>query len=147
MKKNTELPQASQRAKEHADRMIACEFATEEDRYRIEGAFDAGYVSREQIFKGLVEMFTDFSIKTFEKATAQSSLDKLIEEVEEVSNEIQHGGKDVAEEYVDCLMCIFDSAKRMNISFQTLQIAFEKKLLKNLGRKWVMNDNHTYSHV
>ena|ERR1044072_1691099 len=95
----------------------------------------------------------DWSRKTFPEATAMSSLEKLKQEIKEVEDEyaldlpefFKQG--ELAEEYSDCLMCIFDSAGRAGITVTQIRDAFEKKLEKNKARKWQKNDDNTYSHV
>lgn len=91
----------------------------------------------------------EWSKKTFTEATALSSLEKLADEMEEVAHELQHGhpGEMLAEEYADCLMCLFDSAGRAGLLPEKIFEAFEKKLEKNKARVWVKNANNTYSHV
>lgn len=99
-------------------------------------------------FEKLIAEFTNFSLVTFKDATALSSLEKLKEEIAETEWAIFPGGFDanLLEEYVDCLMCIFDSAARSGINSIMIKQAFEKKLKKNKARKWVKNSNNTYSH-
>lgn len=93
-----------------------------------------------------------WSLETFTEATAISSLIKLegeINEVEKALFEVQAeiGTKEeAAEEYADCLMCLFDSAGRAGITPAMLRDAFEKKLAKNKARKWIKNPDNTYSH-
>lgn len=98
-------------------------------------------------FAELFQEFIDFSVPTFKDATALSSLEKLDGEIKEVAHEIQHGHLNLTEEYVDCMMCILDSAARMNISVADLRQSFINKLAINKGRVWKKNDNNTYSHT
>jgi phosphoribosyl-ATP pyrophosphohydrolase len=90
--------------------------------------------------------------KMFPEATALSSLKKLLEEVSEVEFELiccEHieNKKNLATEYADVLMCLFDSAGRAGISPDTIFSAFEKKLEVNKNRVWKKNSDNTYSHV
>lgn len=107
--------------------------------------------NKNQDMKTLEELaneFTEWSLPIFKEATALSSLEKCDEEIKEVANEIQHGGIHlVLEEYVDCFMCLFDSAARAGYTPLKIKEAFAIKLAKNKARKWVMNKNKTYSHV
>lgn len=98
-------------------------------------------------FEQLMSEHVAFTIRTFTKATPFSSLAKLEEEVRELAHEIQHGHENLAEEYVDCIMCLLDSAARMKINPDKIKDAFAMKLEKNLARKWSRNDDNTYSHV
>lgn len=104
-------------------------------------------------FKVLFERHTSFTLETFPEATPQSSLNKLRAELKEVEaliapNEAwMHSNEAKAEEYVDCLMCLFDSAARAGISGKEIENAFQLKYLKNKTRKWVKNSDNTYSHV
>lgn len=91
-----------------------------------------------------------WALKTFPKATAQSSLNKLEEEIKEVRKELELLGVnngDLHEEYADCLMCLFDSAGRAGITPQEIFYAFKLKLEKNKNRDWKVNVDNTYSHV
>lgn len=105
--------------------------------------------------KTIVELESErleWSLKTFPDANPISSLDKLRDEINEVEKELSvpydHVNiEDATEEYADCLMCLFDSAGRANITPQQIFDAFEKKLAKNKARVWKNNGNNTYSHV
>lgn len=101
----------------------------------------------ERSFDYKMEVFLGFSLKTFEDATAFSSIVKLSEELNELLTEMSRGHENLEEEYIDCLMCIIDSAARMGITVDQLNRAFTKKLDKNINRKWKKNDDNTYSHI
>lgn len=90
-----------------------------------------------------------WSLKTFAHATQVSSLIKAAEEIKEVGEAIQQkkSKEDIAEEYVDVLMCVFDSAGRGGIYVQDLVKAYALKLEKNKNRTWNKNPDNTYSHV
>lgn len=89
-----------------------------------------------------------WSLATFPEASALGSLKKLKEEVSEIEVNISEGERDVME-YADCLMCLFDSARRQEnpITIQEIFDAFEHKLEINKKRTWVKNGNGSYSHV
>ena len=95
----------------------------------------------------------EWSLKTFPDATALSSLRKLEGEIKEVELAFEHTAmygfdrKALTEEYADCLMCLFDSAGRMNISVEDIVQSFAMKLEKNKHRSWKKNADDTYSHV
>lgn len=85
---------------------------------------------------------------TFPEATAKSSLAKLRSEVDELEKELDSNSTaNVPEEYVDVLMCLFDSAARYGLNIYDLTEAFQNKLEKNKSRQWVKNPDNTYSHV
>lgn len=90
-----------------------------------------------------------WSLKTFPRATAESSLTKAEEELREVREAIQQSKNknELIEEYVDLLMCVFDSAGRNDIYVRDLRDAYYKKLEINKNRKWKKNDDDTYSHI
>lgn len=93
-----------------------------------------------------------WSLETFPEATAVSSLTKLLEEVEEIKKEIEmeqsFTTKDnIATEYADALMCLFDSAGRHGITTDEITSAYAVKFAKNKNRKWVKNPDNTYSHI
>jgi len=89
-----------------------------------------------------------WSLETFPEASALGSLKKLKEEIAEIEVNISEGERDVME-YADCLMCLFDSARRQEnpITISEIFDAFEKKLEINKKRTWTKNDNGSYSHV
>lgn len=87
-----------------------------------------------------------WALETFPKATAISSLRKLESEIREIEADVLNGVRE-PEEYVDAMMCIFDSAARMGISIEELVIAFAAKLKKNKRRKWKINPDNSYSHI
>jgi hypothetical protein len=95
----------------------------------------------------------EWSLETFPEATTHSSLQKLKQEILEVKAELRSiktitgPHPELAEEYADCLMCLFDSAGRSCITTEMLRDAFEKKLAINKARSWVNNGDNTYSHV
>lgn len=93
----------------------------------------------------------EWALATFPEATKFSSLEKLRDELKEVEAELHSDFPvpdfRIAEEYADCLMCLFDSAGRAGINAEGIAYAFSRKLKLNKSRKWVKNDNNTYSHV
>lgn len=95
----------------------------------------------------LIEDHVAYGRKAWPKATPFSSLEKAKDEIKEVEAAFLHGPAQTTEEYVDVLMCIYDSADRAGISPGTLKEAFEKKLNINKQRRWKENPNGSYSHV
>lgn len=102
----------------------------------------------DQMFSVLIREFQEFALKAFPNATKLSSLYKLRDEIMELETEIVTSSRieGVIFEYVDCLMCIFDSANRAGISVSELIGAFYEKLEINKNRKWIENPDKTYSH-
>lgn len=94
-----------------------------------------------------------WSLDTFPQATAISSLRKLEGEIKEVEEALDKeifwlSERDaLAEEYADCLMCLFDSAGRVGFDVEEIIKAFEIKLRKNKKRVWKKNSDNTYSHI
>lgn len=102
-----------------------------------------------KLTKNLVQLEEErmkWSLRNFPEATAESSLLKLLEEVQEIQCDLMNDKRPV-EEYVDGLMCILDSAGRRAIYLPELIEGYERKLEKNKARKWVKNDDNTYSHI
>lgn len=104
-------------------------------------------ISSKTIFELEEERYA-WSLATFPEASALGSLKKLKEEADEIEVNISEGERDVME-YADCLMCLFDSARRQEnpITIQEIFDAFEQKLEINKKRTWEKNDNGSYSHV
>jgi len=103
--------------------------------------------NKKTIFELEEERFK-WSVETFPEASDIGSLQKLKEEVAEIEINIKEDNRDVME-YADCLMCLFDSARRRKnpIIIQEIFDAFEAKLEINKKRTWVKNDTGSYSHV
>lgn len=91
----------------------------------------------------------DWSKKIFDKATSQSSLKKLIDEIVELNNALEHETRSkVLEEYVDCLMCLLHSASAKGFTIDEISKAFYRKLKINMSSKWSYNSkDNTYSRV
>lgn len=100
--------------------------------------------------KSLIELENEraeWSAKIFPQATAHSSLIKARQEIEEIQDDLDNG-EPKAEEYVDALMCIFDSAKRAGFSAMDIRNSYEAKNHKNIHeREWLPNGDGTYSHI
>lgn len=90
-----------------------------------------------------------WSVLTFEKATVLSSLKKLDDELLELKAVLnsQMEYEVVAEEYVDCIMCLLHSASKYGIEPSVLASAFQRKFTINKMRTWNLNANNTYSHA
>ena len=93
--------------------------------------------------------FLEFSTSTFKEANQRSSLIKFSDEfgelIEAIEAPIPNRSAQI-EEYVDCLMCLIDSAMRGGITPLELKEVFELKTSVNLKRKWIKHPNGTYSH-
>lgn len=88
----------------------------------------------------------EWSQKTFTQATSISSLIKCKEEIKEIESDILANIKEPLE-YADAIMCLFDSAARNGISKEQIEQAYIEKVIINLNRKWVKNQDNTYSHI
>lgn len=90
-----------------------------------------------------------WSLAKFPDTTIAAGLLKAMDEIQEVFKAFRdHQSKEeIAEEYVDAIMCILDSAARAGIYIGDIRDAYEKKLAKNKGRTWTKNADNTYSHV
>lgn len=93
-----------------------------------------------------------WSYKTFPDATPVSSLLKLKEEINEVTEQLNAGPFDVDaaklhDEYADCLMCLLDSAGRAGVTVLQIFEAFADKFERNKKRTWEKNPDNTYSHI
>lgn len=106
-------------------------------------------MNKDNSWEKLMNDFLKLSLFTFKFATVGSGVVKLQEEIYELAKAIDARPRNrdqMAEEYVDCLMCIIDSSTRAGISNADLRRAFAKKLQINKERKWVCNDDLTYTH-
>lgn len=91
----------------------------------------------------------EWSLKTFTEATSISSLRKCEAEIKEIEEAIilkTPSGK-LAEEYVDALMCLLDSAGRNGILLQEIIAIYERKFEINKKRTWKKNPDNSYSHI
>lgn len=97
--------------------------------------------------KQVMQLWMDWSTKTFSEATAKSSLSKLMGEVLEVHVELDGSNKKkLAEEYVDCIMCLLHSAAKAGLNMYDIDKAFYDKYYANTHRTWQLNSDNTYSH-
>jgi len=97
----------------------------------------------------IMKEHTSFSLRTFDGETPFTSLLKLGKELEELNVELTRDVIDhsaLIEEYVDCIMCLLSSAARADVNIEDLHKMFEKKVTKNINRKWIKNPDGTYSH-
>ena len=92
-----------------------------------------------------INEFLEFSISTFKEATEWTSLKKLQSEQDELFFSLKLGDKlSAREEYVDCIMCLFDSAKRAGISPEDIIQGFKDKTKINKAKEWIKNQNNDY---
>lgn len=99
-------------------------------------------------FENMITQFTLWSTTIgFPEATKMSSLIKCREEVHEISWAFNKPKNELTEEYVDALMCLFDSSARAGISTKEIVDSFLTKLKINITRVWKKNADNTYSHV
>lgn len=103
--------------------------------------------NRKKSFIELERERSQWSNKIFPEATAFSSLLKAEEEINEIKLDLEEKNPNVFE-YVDALMCIFDSAQRAGFPVEKIRDAYEEKNRINIHeREWVKNPNNTYSHI
>lgn len=122
--------------------------------YRVKGRNDNPEYLREWCMKNaadtsfvsLEHLRMNWSLRTFPEATALSSLNKCRTELDEIEKDLSNGERK-AEEYVDAMMCILDSAGRNSISVTELIESFRIKLAINMRRKWKKNPDNSYSHI
>ena len=97
----------------------------------------------------VAESVIEWGLTTFKEATAISCLRKLEKEILELDEALvsQDLWYNILEEYADCFMCLLSSAARQGFIMDDIKIAMEKKMIKNLKRKWEKNDDNTYSHI
>lgn len=106
-------------------------------------------------FAEIINDFTNFSLKCFSQATYTSSLEKLEkEELKELkqaikiyTNKESDSLENVAEEYIDCIICLVDSAVRLGINPEYLETMFIRKTIINKQRNWSKNNDNTYSSI
>ena len=85
----------------------------------------------------LFDRFRNFSKKTFIGAEAQSYLNKLEEEVQELKQEPN------MEELADCMLVLVGLSRFIE---GDLKEALRHKILKNEGRTWAKMPDGTYHH-
>ncbi len=86
-----------------------------------------------------------WSRETFTEATGLSSLLKAQDEIKEIMADLENGHCR-SEEYVDAIMCLFDSAGRRNITPMEILFGYKTKTEVNKSREWIKNPDNTYSH-
>lgn len=99
------------------------------------------YKEKYLTFEGAAGTFLEFSRATFLNATALSSLRKLKKELEEL-----HDSWDL-DEYVDCFLCLIDSADRQGYTMEQIIEGMVHKTGINRQRRWFENPDHSYSHL
>src|SRR5882762_6358606 len=102
-------------------------------------------------FGELISEFINFAREAFPKSTAKSSLEKCKYEIKEVEEHIlgyeQFPEHELVEEYIDCIMCLIDSAARCGYTSYDMRAAFSRKLIINRNRTWKINSDNSYSHI
>ncbi|HTD95139.1 MAG TPA: dATP/dGTP pyrophosphohydrolase domain-containing protein [Chitinophagaceae bacterium] len=100
-------------------------------------------------FHTVASEWQSWSSQTFEKATALSSLRKLLKEVEELKTAILEGHPtpQQLDEYADCFMCLLHSAAQSGFNVADLTVGIKAKVEVNYERIWIHNKlDNTYSH-
>lgn len=106
-------------------------------------------------FEDYIMAYLHWSRDTFSESTPVSSLRHLHEEIDEVISELYKNSaqgipicktQELLEEYIDCLMCLLNSASFAGYSTKEIVTAFKLNMDKNMARKWKKNSDNTYSH-
>jgi len=98
----------------------------------------------------LFEKIVAWQNKTFPGATAESKVHHLTEEVQELLSDIQNGATtdDLELEFADCFLLLFGAAQKVNLDYNDLVNAIEKKFKINTERDWGKPDeNGVVKHV
>lgn len=85
--------------------------------------------------------FQAWAVKTFDKATAYSSIQKLKTELTELEDNPS------IEEFADCFMCLLHSMAKLGFSADHLTQELKRKFEVNKKRSWRLNEDNTYSHI
>lgn len=106
-------------------------------------------VLTEGSFERISELWMHWSVKTFEKATSHSSIDKCKKELEELQVALVYSSKTwQLYEYADAIMCLLHSAAKQGFTLREITDAFREKAGINFKRKWKLDaSGNTYSHV
>jgi phosphoribosyl-ATP pyrophosphohydrolase len=99
-------------------------------------------------FVGIAQRWQEWSLKTFDRASAESSLCKLQSEIKELIEALScESHKAIVFEYADCFMCLLHSMAASRISIQELGMFLETKHMINERRSWTFDpQTKTYSH-
>ncbi len=97
------------------------------------------------------EMFTlitNWQNKTFGKATAESKLFHLLEEIKETHEAIITDDKNKRLEFADCFILLFGAAASDGMTYEEINWAIEEKMEINFKRKWGKPDvNGVVNHI
>jgi NTP pyrophosphatase (non-canonical NTP hydrolase) len=100
--------------------------------------------------KELFEEITAWQKQTFKKATALSAAKHLQEETEELVSDLEDSALrgDTLNEYADCFMLLFGSARLFGLSYEQICEAINRKFEVNKVRKWgEVNEQGYVKHV
>lgn len=101
----------------------------------------------------VVNIARNFFEDTFPKATFDSCLLKLEEEMQELIHEVRQPAPPqpvhdpILEEYVDMICCLLHAGQKLGFIVPDISKALYTKIYINSHRKWQHNPNNTYSHI
>lgn len=96
----------------------------------------------------LLQRITEWQKKTFPKATPESKLHHLLEEVEkEIIPALQtsktvEDEKHIEEEYADAFLLLWGSAYAFGMNLEDVNLAIARKMDKNEKREWLAPDKN-----
>lgn len=101
-----------------------------------------------------VKKWMGWTVDNFPKSGAKAALIHLQEEIKEVIEAMESDvPTPISEEgvplmeYADCMICLLTAAGKSGFTIEELFRAIKNKMNINYTRKWVLNDDNTYSHV
>lgn len=98
--------------------------------------------------KEMFEEITAWQRKTFQEATALTSVAHLFEEVKELSEDLINGNSKVVYEYADCFLLLFGSAALHGMCYEDIIDAINEKMEINKKRQWdEVNKDGYVKHV
>lgn len=78
----------------------------------------------------------DWQNKTFGRATVNSKIEHLREELIEVENDYKNKNPEINLEFADCFMLLYGAAAAAGLSYDDITKAIETKYKINLQRQW-----------
>lgn len=87
-----------------------------------------------------------WSLETFPKSTALTSLKHAENEIAEIRESIEAGKPDIVE-YVDAVALLFDSLQRAGFNMTDFAEAYANKFEENMKKEWRRNGDAGYKHI
>lgn len=115
---------------------------------------DGGSANTEQSIQEAVRVWMAWTVANFPKSGEKASLIHLREEINEVIEALEsefptpesEEGVPLME-YADCMICLLTAAGKSGFTIEELFRAVKNKMNINYKRKWVSNEDGTYSHI